>query len=74
MVIARNVAGQAGKEKKPGKDYILLPLWIADPPFSQNPKSSPDDGSKPSDDDENKVDDDPKEDSECVDQEKEDEV
>ncbi|GJW06155.1 putative ribonuclease H-like domain-containing protein, partial [Tanacetum coccineum] len=71
---ARNVAGQAGKEKKPGKDYILLPLWTADPPFSQNPKSSPDDGSKPSDDDGNKVDDDPKEDSECVDQEKEDEV
>ncbi|GKB15842.1 putative ribonuclease H-like domain-containing protein, partial [Tanacetum coccineum] len=26
-------------------DYILLPLWTANPPFSQNPKSSHDDGS-----------------------------
>nr|GEU47989.1 hypothetical protein [Tanacetum cinerariifolium] len=27
-------AGQARKEKEPIKDYILLPLWTADPPFS----------------------------------------
>ncbi|GJS44360.1 putative ribonuclease H-like domain-containing protein [Tanacetum coccineum] len=31
-------------------DYILLPLWTADPPYSQDPKSSHDDGSKPSSD------------------------
>ncbi|GJX99543.1 putative ribonuclease H-like domain-containing protein [Tanacetum coccineum] len=27
-------AGKARMEIVPGKDYILLPLWIADPPFS----------------------------------------
>ncbi|GJX79942.1 putative ribonuclease H-like domain-containing protein [Tanacetum coccineum] len=27
-------AGQARKETEPGKDYILLPLWPTDPPFS----------------------------------------
>nr|GEV14167.1 hypothetical protein [Tanacetum cinerariifolium] len=34
-----NNAGQARKEKEPGKDYILLPLWTADPPFLQEPKN-----------------------------------
>ncbi|GJX13275.1 ribonuclease H-like domain-containing protein [Tanacetum coccineum] len=38
-----------------GKDYILLPLWTADPPFSQISKSSPDAGFKPSGDDEKKA-------------------
>ncbi|GKA13031.1 putative ribonuclease H-like domain-containing protein [Tanacetum coccineum] len=64
-------AGQARKETEPVKDYILLPLWTADPPFSQDPKSSLDDGSKPSSDDEKKVAKDPKKESECIDQEKE---
>ncbi|GJR68416.1 uncharacterized mitochondrial protein-like protein [Tanacetum coccineum] len=49
---ANDNAGQARKETEPVKDYILLPLWTADPPFSQDPKSSHDDGSKPSSDDE----------------------
>ncbi|GJT87477.1 ribonuclease H-like domain-containing protein [Tanacetum coccineum] len=48
-------AGKARMETVPGKDYILLPLWTADPPFSQRSKSSPDAGFKPSGDDENKV-------------------
>nr|GEZ50483.1 uncharacterized mitochondrial protein AtMg00810-like [Tanacetum cinerariifolium] len=39
--------GQARKETEPIKDYNLLPLWIDDPPFFQDPKSSHDDGSKP---------------------------
>nr|GEZ21862.1 hypothetical protein [Tanacetum cinerariifolium] len=52
-------AGQARKETELIKDYILLPLWTADPPFSQDPKSSHDDGSKPSNDDGKKVDEDP---------------
>ncbi|GJX20017.1 putative ribonuclease H-like domain-containing protein [Tanacetum coccineum] len=55
-------------------DYILLPLWTVDPPFSQDPKSSHDDGSKPSSDDGKKVDEDPRKDSESNDQEKEDNV
>ncbi|GJW02830.1 putative ribonuclease H-like domain-containing protein [Tanacetum coccineum] len=38
-----------------GKEYILLPLWTADPPFSQSSKSSSDAGFKPSEDDEKKV-------------------
>ncbi|GJR11358.1 putative ribonuclease H-like domain-containing protein [Tanacetum coccineum] len=67
-------AGQARKETEPVKDYILLPLWTADTPYSQDPKSSHDDGSKPSSDDGKKVDEDPKNDSECKDQEKEDNV
>ncbi|GKG06588.1 hypothetical protein Tco_0329557, partial [Tanacetum coccineum] len=38
----------AGKmETVPGKDYILLPLWPANPLLSQSSKSSPDDGFKP---------------------------
>ncbi|GJR18059.1 putative ribonuclease H-like domain-containing protein [Tanacetum coccineum] len=48
-------AGKARMETVPGKDYILLPLWTADPPFSQSSKSSPDAGFKPSGDDEKKA-------------------
>ncbi|GJY93262.1 putative ribonuclease H-like domain-containing protein [Tanacetum coccineum] len=71
---ASDNAGQARKETEPVKDYILLPLWTADPPYSQDPKSSHDDGSKPSSDDGKKVNEDPRKDSECNDQEKEDNV
>ncbi|GJU87299.1 ribonuclease H-like domain-containing protein [Tanacetum coccineum] len=72
---ASDNASQARKEIEPVKDYILLPLWTADPPYSQDPKSSHDDGSKPSSDDEKKVIlEDPRKDSECNDQEKEDNV
>ncbi|GJT41319.1 putative ribonuclease H-like domain-containing protein [Tanacetum coccineum] len=71
---ASDNAGQARKETEPVKDYILLPLWTADPPFSQDPKSSLDDGSKPSSDDGKKVDEDPRKESEYKDQEKEDNV
>ncbi|GKD97181.1 hypothetical protein Tco_1381078 [Tanacetum coccineum] len=57
---ASDNAGQSRKEAKPVKDYILLPLWTVDLPFSQDPKSSHDDGSKPSSDDGKKVDEDPR--------------
>ncbi|GKA06221.1 putative ribonuclease H-like domain-containing protein [Tanacetum coccineum] len=57
---------------EPVKDYILLPLWTVDPPFSQNPKSSDDDGFKPSSNVEKNVNEDPRKESECNDQEKED--
>ncbi|GKC46274.1 putative ribonuclease H-like domain-containing protein, partial [Tanacetum coccineum] len=46
---------KARMETVPGKDYILLPLWPVDLPFSQNSKSSPDAGFKPSRDNEKKV-------------------
>ncbi|GJT45793.1 uncharacterized mitochondrial protein-like protein, partial [Tanacetum coccineum] len=69
-----NNAGQARKETEPIKDYILLPLWTAGLPYSQDPKSSHDDGFKPSSDDGKKVDEDPRKESECNDQEKEDNV
>ncbi|GJZ22919.1 putative ribonuclease H-like domain-containing protein [Tanacetum coccineum] len=52
---ASDNAGQDRKETEPVKNYILLPLWTADTPYSQDPKSSHDDGSKPSSDDEKKV-------------------
>ncbi|GKE74199.1 retrovirus-related pol polyprotein from transposon TNT 1-94, partial [Tanacetum coccineum] len=71
---ASDNAAQARKESKPVKNYILLPLWTDNPPFSQDPKSSHDDGSKPSSDDGKKVDEDPRKDSESNDQEKEDNV
>ncbi|GJW80026.1 uncharacterized mitochondrial protein-like protein [Tanacetum coccineum] len=71
---ASDNAGQARKETEPVKDYILLPLWTTDPPYSQDPKSSHDDGSKPSSDDGKKIDEDPRKDSECKDQEKEDNI
>ncbi|GKD56478.1 putative ribonuclease H-like domain-containing protein, partial [Tanacetum coccineum] len=48
-------AGKARMETVPGKDYILLPMWPADPLFSQNLKSSPDAGFKPLGEDEKKV-------------------
>ncbi|GJZ03213.1 ribonuclease H-like domain-containing protein [Tanacetum coccineum] len=63
-------AGQARKEIGSVKDYILLPLWIADPLFSQDPTSSHDDGFKPSSDDGKKVDEDLRKTNECNDQEK----
>ncbi|GKG04649.1 hypothetical protein Tco_0315036, partial [Tanacetum coccineum] len=71
---ASDNAGQARKETKPVKDYILPPLWTADPTYSQDPKSSNNDGSKPLSDDGKKVDENPRKDSECKDQEKEDNV
>ncbi|GJZ66626.1 uncharacterized mitochondrial protein-like protein [Tanacetum coccineum] len=71
---ARDNVGQARKEIEPIKDYILLPLWTADPLYFQDPKSSHDDGYKPSSDNGKKVDDDPRKDSKCKDQEKEDNV
>nr|GEZ39363.1 retrovirus-related Pol polyprotein from transposon TNT 1-94 [Tanacetum cinerariifolium] len=73
-VVASDNASQARKETEPSKVYILLPLWTADPPFSQDPKSSHDDGSKPSSDDRKKVDEDLRKENECNDQEKEDNV
>nr|GEV12603.1 hypothetical protein [Tanacetum cinerariifolium] len=39
-------AGKARMEIVPGKDYILLPLWTADPLISQKSKSSKDDQEK----------------------------
>ncbi|GKC98948.1 retrovirus-related pol polyprotein from transposon TNT 1-94 [Tanacetum coccineum] len=36
---ASDNAGQARKETEPVKNYILLPLWTADPPYSQDPKN-----------------------------------
>ncbi|GKF48328.1 hypothetical protein Tco_0141579, partial [Tanacetum coccineum] len=48
-------AGKARMKTIPSKDYILLPLWTADPPFSQSSKSYSDAGFRPSRDDEKKV-------------------
>nr|GEV18374.1 ribonuclease H-like domain-containing protein [Tanacetum cinerariifolium] len=71
---ANDNASQARKETELVKNYILLLLFIANPPFSQDPKSSHDYGSKPSSDDGKKVDKDPKKENECNDQEKKDNV
>ncbi|GKC04773.1 ribonuclease H-like domain-containing protein [Tanacetum coccineum] len=73
--------GKARTKTIPGKDYILLPLWTADLPFSQSSKSSPDAGFKLLGDDEKKVTEelgkeggDPSKEGESNDQEKEDNV
>ncbi|GJS04602.1 putative ribonuclease H-like domain-containing protein [Tanacetum coccineum] len=55
-------ACKARRETIPGKDYILLPLWPADPLLSQNSKSSPDAGFKPSGDNGKKVIEEPRKD------------
>ncbi|GJX58773.1 putative ribonuclease H-like domain-containing protein [Tanacetum coccineum] len=47
-------AGKARMETIPGKDYILLPLSIQDPPFSSSSKDSPDARFKPSGEEEKK--------------------
>nr|GEY27304.1 Gag-Pol polyprotein [Tanacetum cinerariifolium] len=69
-----NNAGQARKKKEPGKDYILLPLWTADSPFSQEPKSSQDVRFQPSNDVGKKVYEVPRQENKCKDQEKKDSV
>ncbi|GJR53307.1 putative ribonuclease H-like domain-containing protein [Tanacetum coccineum] len=71
------VAYQKGKQHKaslPGKDYILRPLWPANPLFSQCSKSSPDAGFKPSSDGEKKIDGDPSKEDKRDDQEQDDNV
>nr|GFB98323.1 retrovirus-related Pol polyprotein from transposon TNT 1-94 [Tanacetum cinerariifolium] len=65
---------QARKEKEPGKDYILLPLWTADPPYPQEPKSSQDARFKPSNDVRKKVNEVPRQENKCKDQEEKDSV
>ncbi|GKA16844.1 ribonuclease H-like domain-containing protein [Tanacetum coccineum] len=52
--------GKARVETVPGKDYILLPFWTQDPPFSSSSKDSPDDGFKPSGEEEKKDAEDPR--------------
>ncbi|GJS46862.1 retrovirus-related pol polyprotein from transposon TNT 1-94 [Tanacetum coccineum] len=73
--------GKARMETVPGKDYILLPLWTVDPPFSLSFKEFHDAGFKPSGDDEKKVTKEPRKeggdsskDGESYDQENEDNV
>ncbi|GKE70154.1 ribonuclease H-like domain-containing protein, partial [Tanacetum coccineum] len=56
---ACNDAGKARMETVPGEDYILLPMWPADPLFSQDSKSSLDAGFKPSGEEEKKNAEDP---------------
>ncbi|GJZ18661.1 retrovirus-related pol polyprotein from transposon TNT 1-94 [Tanacetum coccineum] len=56
---ACNDACKARMEAAPDKDYILLPMWPADPLFSQDSKSPPDAGFKPSGEEEKKDAEDP---------------
>nr|GFB11331.1 hypothetical protein [Tanacetum cinerariifolium] len=58
----------------PDKDYIPLPLWTVDPPFSQGSKSSQDNEFRPYSDEGKKVDEDPRQENNCKDQGKEDNV
>ncbi|GJX17953.1 ribonuclease H-like domain-containing protein [Tanacetum coccineum] len=60
-------AGKTRMETVHGKDYILLPLWTQDPPFSSSLKDSPDTGFKPLGEEEKKDAEDPgNEDSEIT--------
>nr|GEV24055.1 hypothetical protein [Tanacetum cinerariifolium] len=62
----------ARKEKEPERDYILLPLWTADSPFSTTSKSPQDNEFQPSNDGAQKVDEDLRKENECTDQGEED--
>ncbi|GJX78045.1 putative ribonuclease H-like domain-containing protein [Tanacetum coccineum] len=60
-------AGKARMETVPGNDYIMLPVWPADPLFFQSSKDSTDAGFKPSGKEEKKDAEDPwNEDSEVL--------
>ncbi|GJR71053.1 putative ribonuclease H-like domain-containing protein [Tanacetum coccineum] len=63
-------AGKARMETVLGKDCILLPLWPADPLYTQDLKSSLNVGFKPLSDGEKKVNGDPSKEDERDDQEK----
>ncbi|GJW49867.1 hypothetical protein Tco_0091218 [Tanacetum coccineum] len=67
-------AGKARVETVPGKDYILLPLWTQDPPFSSSSKDYPDAGFKPSREEEKKDAEDPENESENQTERKDSEV
>ncbi|GJS55899.1 hypothetical protein Tco_0629261 [Tanacetum coccineum] len=54
IIAGKQSNGNARVETLLGKDYILLPLWTQDPPFSSSPKNSPDVGFKPSGEEEKK--------------------
>nr|GEY24035.1 hypothetical protein [Tanacetum cinerariifolium] len=49
-------SNDVGKEKEPERDYILLPLWTADSPFSTTSKISQDNEFQPSNDGAKRVD------------------
>nr|GEU35721.1 putative ribonuclease H-like domain-containing protein [Tanacetum cinerariifolium] len=55
----------AGKEKEPDRDYILLPLWTADSPFSTTSKSSQDNEFQPSNYGAKRVDEDLSKENKC---------
>nr|GEV66511.1 hypothetical protein [Tanacetum cinerariifolium] len=59
---------------KPYNKTLYELFMIANPPFSQDPRSFNDDGYKPSSDDGKNIDEDPRKENECNDQEKEDNV
>nr|GEY11983.1 putative ribonuclease H-like domain-containing protein [Tanacetum cinerariifolium] len=62
----------ARKEKEPERDYILLPLWTADSPFSTTSKSSQDNEFQPLNDGAKKVDEDLRKENKYNDQGEED--
>nr|GEW96631.1 hypothetical protein [Tanacetum cinerariifolium] len=72
--VGTKASNDAGKEKKPDRDYILLPLWTADSPFSTTSKSSQDNEFQPSNDGAKRVDEDLSKKYECNDQGEEDNV
>nr|GEW92659.1 retrovirus-related Pol polyprotein from transposon TNT 1-94 [Tanacetum cinerariifolium] len=73
-MLGTKASNDAGKEKKPDRDYILLPLWTADSPFSTTSKSSQDNEFQPSNDGAKRVDEDLSKKYECNDQGEEDNV
>nr|GEW03979.1 retrovirus-related Pol polyprotein from transposon TNT 1-94 [Tanacetum cinerariifolium] len=57
---ACNIIGKSRVETVPDKDYILVPLWTQDPPFSSSSKDSLGAGYKPSGEEEKKDTEDPR--------------
>nr|GEW07910.1 ribonuclease H-like domain, reverse transcriptase, RNA-dependent DNA polymerase [Tanacetum cinerariifolium] len=67
-------SNDAGKMIEPDIDYILLPLWTADPPFSTTSKSYQDNEFQPLNDGAKKVNEDLRKGNKCNDQGEEDSI
>nr|GEZ42052.1 ribonuclease H-like domain-containing protein [Tanacetum cinerariifolium] len=70
--VGTKASNGAGKENEPKRDYILLPLWTTNSPFSTTSKSSQDNEFQPSNDGAKKVDKDLRKENKCNDQGEED--
>nr|GFB80242.1 retrovirus-related Pol polyprotein from transposon TNT 1-94 [Tanacetum cinerariifolium] len=63
--VGTKASNDEGKEREPDRDYILLPLWTTDSPFSTTSKCSQDNEFEPSNNGAKRVDEDLSKENEC---------